>query len=568
MSGRVFGARGGSRIAILPFRNATGDRGMQWVELGLMDHVARGLAGVRGADVIDGDTVAKAMKQLRIAGGAEMPPDARRRLLDATGADAVIASTVTLRDGRYTIRYTAFDRRRGEDEREVSSGLITDAANQLSDRIAERIDPAARHRAPHGTRDTFASIAFDMGRQLELTRGGKYAVPYYAVAIDRDPRFIEAKRCLADNYAKEGRLAEAMPLMEEVLRDARSRNDRDILVQALINRANWDYVRGDSESQERYAREALAVAQQLGDKRRIAQAQNALAIPLMSMNRLAEAEQLEIASFATAQRLHSRIDEVARANNLGLLAMRRSDRVTAKRRFEEAMRIGEEIGSRDLLKTVMGNLASLYGDEGNLDHAEELTKKQVMMAQELGDKQTEVEGLMNLGLWAYARSDEAHAIAFTEQARAGAAQFGALQLEALLLTNLAQARTRLGDLTAAQRDADAGMAIGRKMRAPEIEPDVLIGASYPAIRAGRLDEAARLLDRADAIRKTQRGAIFRARLLYARGRYAAASSAIEQARTMGDLWVPQYDAMRKAFAESARTGKPSTIRFEEPVSRD
>ena len=567
LSGSIFGARHGSRIAVLPFRNATGDRGMQWVELGLMDHVSRGLSGVRGADVIGSDAVLTAMKHLGITPGANITPEARNRLLDATGADALLASTVTLRDGRYTIRYTAFDRQRAEDEREVTSELITEAANRMSDRIAERIDPAARHRTLHGTRDTFASIAYDMGRQLELTRGGKYGEPYFIVASDRDPQFLEAKEGLADNYAKEGRFAEAQPMMDEVLREARRRNDRTLLVRSLINRAYWDYARGDAPGEERYAREALAVSQQFGDARLIAQSQNALAIPLMATNRYAEAEQLYRAALATARKLHSRMDEAMRVNNLGLLSARRGDHAAAKQWLEQAMRIGEEIGYRDLLTTVIGNLASIYGDEGNYAHAEELSTKEVAMARELGDKRTEVEGLANLGLWAYARGDEQRAIALTEQARAGAAQFGAVHLEAMLWSNLAQARARLGDLAGAQRDADAAMALAAKMNYPEVMPDVLLGAAYPAIRAGRLDEAQRLIDQADALRPLQRSAVFRARLLYARGRYAEAATLIAKAKTMDGTWVPQYEAMLRAFAESARTGKPSTIPFEEPLAR-
>jgi len=563
LSRRAFG----SRIAILPFRNATGDRGMQWVELGLMDHVTSGLAGVRGADIIPSDTVVKSMKQLRIDANAELKPETRQRLLDAIGADALIASTVTVDKGRYTIRYTAFDRQRAADEREVTSSLITEAANQMSGRIADQIDPAARHRTPHATRDTFASLAFDIGRQIELTRGGKYAEVYYAVAVDRDQQFLEAKAQLADNYAKAGRFAEATPMMDEVLRDARQRNDLDVLERALINRAYWDYARGDSLSEERYAREALAVAQQLGDDRHLGVAQNAVALPLMTMNRLDEAEKFQTAALACARRLHSRVEEAPRLNNLGLLAMRRGDQATAKARLEEARRIGEEIGYRDMLVSVMENLSAIYANEHDFARAEELSKKQLALARELGDKRAEMEGAAQLAIWTYARGDEPQAIALTEEARKLAAEFGAPHLEALFLGNLAQARTRRGDLSGAEHDAADALELMKKMHRSEYEAEVLVGCAYPAIRAGRFDEAEHLLDRADAIHPTLRGYVFRARLLYARGRYAEAAATIAKGKLMHDSWLPQYEAMLRALEESARTGKPSTIVFEEPLAR-
>jgi len=560
-SGRVVG----SRIAILPFRNATGDRGMQWVELGLMDHVARGLAGVRGADIIESDAVVKSMKQLRIAQGGDFPAATRNRLLDTLGADVLFVSTVTLRDGRYTIHYTAFDHERSEEPRDVTSAQITDAANQMSARIADRIDPTPRRHV--ATNDTFAAIAFDMGRQIEMTRGGKYALSYYAVAADRDPQFLLAKERLADNWAKQGRLAEAMPLMEEVLREARRRNERGLLVDALINMAYWHYSRGDSGSQERYAREALSVATQLGEPRRLGDAQNALGVALMTLNRTEEAERTVLASLEIARRLHARVDIAERVNNLGLLAMRRNDRPAAKRYLEEAMQTAEQIGYRDLIALVVGNLAIIYGDAGDLAKAEELTKKNLAMARELGDKKTVIEALTNLAIWAYADGREEEAIAHTEQARTAAAEFGARQLEALLLSNLAQVRTRRGDLAGAQRDADAALALSKLVNDPEYQPDILLGAAYPAIRAGRLGEAARLIDEADALRRTARGAVFRARLLYEQRRYAEAAAMLRKGKSMGDTWFPQYEAMLRAFEESARTGKVSTIRFEENVLR-
>jgi len=153
-----------------------------------------------------------------------------------------------------------------------------------------------------------------------------------------------------------------------------------------------------------------------------------------------------------------------------------------------------------------------------------------------------------------------------QQARAGAAEFGARQLEAMLLSNLAQARTRLGDLAGAQHDADAALALSKVMQSPELMPDVLLGAAYPAVRARHFAEAARLIDQADAIRKSARGALFRARLLYEQRKYREAYAEISRGKAMGEAWYPQYDLMLRAFEESARTGKPSTVAFEEPLS--
>ena len=59
----------------------------------------------------------------------------------------------------------------------------------------------------------------------------------------------------------------------------------------------------------------------------------------------------------------------------------------------------------------------------------------------------------------------------------------------------------------------------------------------------------------------------RARIAYERGDYRAAGAIVERAHALGEQWLRQDEMMREAFLESAKTGKPSTIPFEQPVQR-
>src|SRR5213075_861230 len=309
-----------------------------------------------------------------------------------------------------------------------------------------------------------------------------------------------------------------------------------LLADALIDVASWYYVRGDTVNEEKYARDALQAAQQEGNEVRIGKAMNSIGVTLMATNRTEEAERMELAALDIARRHHVQADIAERTNNLALIAVRRHDRAAAKRYLEQAAQIAEEIGYRDMAVMINGNLAVIYGDAGDLDRAEALTRKDLTLARELGDRKTEMDALTTLGLWAYARNHEQEAIDYTEQALQAATKFGAVHMEALLWSNLAQAHTRLGDFAAAQRDVDAAMAASKAMHAPGVLPDVYIGAAYLATRTGHLAEAARLLDEAEALRNGPRATIFRARLLYAQGKYAEASAMIEKAKTMGDTW--------------------------------
>ncbi len=556
----LLGAKASTRLIVLPFTNATGDKGMDWVRVGLVDHVVRGLSGVRGLDLVSADTIRKSLREV----SAVKTPEARKKILDANGADALVSPSVSYHDGRYVIRYAVEDARRSEPQPEVTASTITEAANKMTDQIAKRVDPRhyVRH-VTHGTRDAFAALAYDIGREVEVTRGSKFAEKYYEVALDRDSQFLDAKQAIADAYAKEGRLAEAQPMMDEVIRDARERGEYLILTRALVNAAFWMHSRGDAALADQYTREAVGLAKQQGNPELMVYALNSRGIVMRSLNRLDESDKLQLEALELARQRHIPYIQIAILNNLGATAMRRNDNAASRRWLDESLQLAEKIGYRDLIAVISGNLAQVYGNYGDWARAEELAKQAAAIAREVGDKESEAEADANLAIWTYARGDESRAISLLERAASEAAAFGALHMQALFLSNLAQAHARRGELDVASRQAAEALAIDQKLRIPELTPDIHAGAAYPAIREGRLDDAQRLLDQADAVRKTSRAAIFRARLLYEKQQYKEASALIEQAKKFGDLWLPQYEAMRLAFAESAKTGKPSMIAFEE-----
>jgi Protein kinase domain len=123
------------RIAILPFRNQTGDRSLQWIEKGLADLVVEGTRRARGANGIAADVPLR----------GELSDAERGRLLTTLGADVLIEPVVTAdEEGKYTIRYAALRPDRAEAPREVTSTVLTEAARHMSRDLAQRIDPPAR----------------------------------------------------------------------------------------------------------------------------------------------------------------------------------------------------------------------------------------------------------------------------------------------------------------------------------------------------------------------------------------------------------------------------------------
>ncbi len=232
-------ARG--RIAILPLRNATGDASLQWIENGLAELVVEGTRRARGADVVPLEAVTRAMQGLRIRGDltADLTDAQRRALLASLGADVMIAPVVTAdAEGKYTIRHAALTPDRAESPREAASTVLVEAARQMSIDLVQRIDPAsaAAVRARYSL-DSVANMLYAMGAQELRTRGPRVAAHYFTVCLDRDPEFLAAKMQLADCLKAMADNAGAAKLLEEMMAQARTRNDREMVARALITRS-------------------------------------------------------------------------------------------------------------------------------------------------------------------------------------------------------------------------------------------------------------------------------------------------------------------------------------------
>jgi serine/threonine protein kinase/tetratricopeptide (TPR) repeat protein len=562
--------RGRTRIALLPFRNATGNKSMQWVEGGLMELVGGGLSSTRGASIVPPDETLRAMKSLGIARGATITPQQRASLLDHLGAEAVIDSTVMAREGGYTIRYTAAGRGGEETPREVTSSVVTLAAGQMARQIAQRLDPSltrADIRTLRLSTDEFANMAYAIGEQERLSRGVKGAEKYYAVAAERDPDFARAKLRLADARAALGDVDAAAALFREVIAEAQRRGDESMRADALARLANFEDDRSQFAAAKQHGEEALAIARRRGDTRVAIDAQNAIGHAAWRTNDMARAE----AAFGDARRMAIELGnlplQAMLLNNLGLVAEQRMDRAGAERMYREALRIAERIDHREIEVTTLGNLASIRA--GGKDPAawEAVLRKQLALARELGDRDTEMIAQINLAIALYSRGEEVAAIDATAQAADIAAQMRAPRIEALARSNIATARTRRGELAAAKADAEKSMALLPTFAADvETASDIRLGYAYWLIRTGRLPEAERAIDEAErAFRVTTRSLEMRGRLAYERGDYRAALALIEKGKARKEQWLTQDQRMLEAFTESARTGKRATNGFEEGV---
>ena len=554
------------KLAILPFHNATHDASLQWTETGLADLVYEAVRRGGGVEIAPPGEVLRAIKNLGLRGN-DLSEAQRRALLAATGADVLIASTVVADEGKYTIRYAALTADRAESARDATSTVLVEAAKQMSVQLLQRVDPAASAASVRErySLDNVANMLYAMGMQELRVRGPRVAAHYFTVCLDRDPDFVAAKMQLADCHKRMAENARAQQLLAEALARARARNDRQLVSRGLVTRAQWNIELGDYAGAQRDASEALAIGKAIGDRELIAGATSSLGETAWRSGQLERARPL----FKDALRMYVALrdprQQAEMYNNLGVLADSAGRGAEAQAALANALKIADRINDRFLATTVIGNYAIVESRHGNLGRAEALTRKQVALSREIGDTATLNIALVNLGLYLWAQGKEAEAVKVTEEGALVAAKVGNPRVEAVIHANLGYAYAKLGDLGAAKRHNDAAVARNAGINDPEVDRDVQLSVAYALIRGGRLAEAERAIVRGERWQVNGRSTMMRARLAYARRDYARAAQLIAQAKTMADVWLIQYEQMLRAFEESARSGRESTIPFETAI---
>jgi tetratricopeptide (TPR) repeat protein len=561
----LFANKASGRIAILPFRNETGDASLRWIERGLADFVTEGIRRGRGVDVVAPEDVLRATKNLRA--GATFSEAQRRALLAAIGADVLIAPRVVSDDGKYTIRYAAITADRVEEPREATSTVLMEAAKQMTVALVQRIDPAATATSVRSrySLDNTANMLYAMGIEELRARGPLVASHYFTLCVDRDPAFLAAQMQLADCLKAMAENQRADQLLTEALAQSRRRNDREMIARALLQRARWTIDDGAYKVGQASSSEALGLARALGDRELESAAYGALARAVwrqgdLDMAKTHLSESLRIAKQTGNQQLQAQIH-----NDLGVLASSANQLDESIVHYNASLVIGERINDRYLLTTIYGNLATGEGDSGNFARAEELTQRQLVLTREIRDTATEIYALANLGLWQWAQGKESEAVKTTVEAAQVAARVGNPRVEAVILSNLGTANTKLGHLAEANRYNALSAQKAKGLGDPEVDRDTHLATAYTRVREGRLNDAARELDLAESWRTNGRARLMRGRLAYARGEYARAFELATSAKGTGDPWLIQNEQMLRAFEESARTGKPATLKFEGEV---
>ncbi|HEV8199794.1 MAG TPA: tetratricopeptide repeat protein [Candidatus Polarisedimenticolia bacterium] len=442
-----------SSLALLPFRNETGDAKLDWVPAGLTSVLRSGLLQARALRLAGDDRVGEILDVLKPAPGEEARPANAQRLGRLAGVDHVLAGSVVRMGDRLRLQASLIPI--GEDGAGTARDIVVDgepgrgadgdqaALLGMIDRLTREVRTALGVARSWGEEEHLAAQLSSKsvealslyGEGLSLRSAGKTdeAAEKLNAAVKKDPDFAVAWALLAETEDERGRaepakaaaqsavahLAEASPWEAARIRATHARITGDLagaessyqsLVdaapndpQSLLDLAGVQEEAGDLAG----ARKSLERAVALDPKS--PGAQFALGRILARSGESTDAAQALNKALLLFGELGSDAGRARALNGLGNVALDLGQHEEAEHQFQQAIDIRRRIGDQRGVAVGLGNLALTAARRGRMDDAIKLEKDSIAAARTLGDPGVEAKGLLDLGdiLQKAGRTDEA-----------------------------------------------------------------------------------------------------------------------------------------------------------------
>jgi DNA-binding winged helix-turn-helix (wHTH) protein/tetratricopeptide (TPR) repeat protein/TolB-like protein len=405
------------RIAVLPVADDTGETDLAWTGAGLMGLMSSLIEQSGGLEVVSAQNVQAA------AGSSQAPDFGAMR--SALGATHFVRSALRRVGPIYELDLTLVAAGAAERHEVLHGSAPAPLAVDAVARIRRWLDltPLPDTRAS-GIASPFLAEAYARGLDAQLHGDHAGAKKYFEICLDHDPGLAWPRLGLAVSQAASGEEAKADDNAAKVVDAARERNDRELLVPALRQRASAAYHRGDLDGAQRFLDEA--------------------------MKNVSAADQ-PLATSALLVAIASIEDD-------------RGDFANARAHFDQALKLARTTGDRREEANVLANLASIDNGIGDAAGAAKRLRDALDAARAAGDAYLEGSILGNLGATEANQGHLLDAAALLKQGLAIARERHDTRLEALIGTQLVWVLAPFGHDTSARALAERVVALGEAER--------------------------------------------------------------------------------------------------------
>ena len=567
-------------VAILPFRNATGDAALDWIGASLAS-MMKDAVGSQSIRTVPSDRIHQILRDLRLTPGVEPDESTLRRLAEFSAADHVLSGAYVRVGSRIRVDATI---------RSLDAGAVHEVTDEAADEtdlagaVSRLSAEVRRHVGGDGAPVTAAASvapttesvdalrAFTEG--LEFRRLGRHldALKQFERAVAVDDGFALAFSKLGETYASLGRDTDAARASREAVLRAEqlpSREKYEVLgaharvihdhgkaidayerlrelsprdSQVLFDLANLYEATGAYDDARRTFEEVLRLDPQFG---------NALfALARVEIQRRNPEAALEYLNRALSLAIQTDNDELRgrTLNSIGIAYKRLGKPEDAVRYYSESLEIRRRIGDT---RGVANSLTELGQVHARLNrHREALASFQEALAitRELNDRRSTGNVLLDLGNLYTDRGDYGTALDMYKESLQIQLDLGDRNYEGRCLNNIGNVYLLQARYDEALTYFERGLGIWETLELPAFIADTLHNIAEARMQMGQYDQALSAYLRAlqlrreagdgpgAAIESFSMGAIFEQQ-----GRYAAALDARQDAlKTLRELNDPYW----------------------------
>jgi tetratricopeptide (TPR) repeat protein/tRNA A-37 threonylcarbamoyl transferase component Bud32 len=558
-------------LAILPFRNASGDSSLDWLGPSLAEMLRTDVGQSASLQTVPTDRLRQILRDLRISGDSTFDPPTLRRLAEFSNADTVLWGQYLKFGNEIRIDATLVDVKRQRSlplkaQAPSQSGLLA-AVDELAQSIRESLSLSSNvleelkaTAFKPSTKSLEALRAYNEGLQLASQGKHSEAQKKFQASVQADPEFALAYAKLGQSYANLGydteaeqnsrravELAEKLPEREKYLitaSHARIVNDTGKAIEAYENLAKVS----PEDSEVNFELAALYEAQGAFDQARahykkVLQRDPKYVAALLASGRVEikagnPQGSLDHLNQALSLAIQLENDE-QKADVLHAIgaAYKFLDKPNdALRYYQESLDIKRRIGQKRGIAVTLGEIAQIRERLGNQDAALANLKEALQIQREIGDKRGTGLTLINLGGHYEDSGNYDLALQNYKESLQIQREVGNQDGEGLCLNNIGNIYLFKTQYDDAQTYFERALQIREKTKNPRDIADTLHNLAETATNKGQYDQALKHYLRALQIRRDagdKRGAAIESHnmgtLFEYQGQYGAAVSAKQEA---------------------------------------
>jgi eukaryotic-like serine/threonine-protein kinase len=522
-------------LAILPFRNSSGDAKDDWIGSSVADMLSTDIGQSAHLHTVPTDRLHQVLSDLHIGPEVAVDPDMLRRVAQFSNADVLVSGQYARFGDQIVIDATIRDLVHDQTIPVKAQALVKDlptAIDSLADSVRKNLSLSAdvvqelkAQSFKPNTNSVEALREYDQGSVL--MRAGKYldALKHLQAATNQDPQFALAFSKLADAQSQLGFQSDAE---QSSIRAGDLANNQNLPLpeKYLISASNARIMKDNKKALESYENLSRSspgdvdVQYELGnlylqngqyDKARAEFAgilktdpKNIKALwSLGVVDNLTGNPQAALDSLTRGSSLAIQVDNEEQ-HALMLLSIGISYRLLNKpeealRNYQESIAVNEKIGQKRGVAAALNEIAAVQWTSGHPELALVSYNKALNLLREIGMKDEVANTLTNMGSAYSDLGKFDQALDVYKQALQIQRETGDQSYESRCLDNIAVVYLAMGDTNNAFTYSQQALQLREKLGVPGDIADTLLGLSEAYTAMGQYDQAMTSLMRALAL---------------------------------------------------------------------